>query len=99
MNKGSLSRKEFDILTYIEKISDKTTQRKISKATGMSIGSVNSVMASLNEKGYIENGSITEKGMEILEPYRVKHAIFIAAGFGSRLVPITLNTPKPLVRV
>ena len=26
-------------------------------------------------------------------------AIFIAAGFGSRLVPITLNTPKPLVRV
>ena len=30
---------------------------------------------------------------------RVKRAIFIAAGFGSRLVPITLNTPKPLVRV
>ena len=25
--------------------------------------------------------------------------MFIAAGFGSRLVPITLNTPKPLVRV
>ncbi|MEG2770003.1 MAG: phosphocholine cytidylyltransferase family protein, partial [Oscillospiraceae bacterium] len=34
-----------------------------------------------------------------LEPYRVKKAIFIAAGFGSRLVPVTLNTPKPLVRV
>lgn len=34
-----------------------------------------------------------------MESYRVKRAIFIAAGFGFRLVPITLNTPKPLVRV
>ena len=38
-------------------------------------------------------------GYAALEPYRVKRAVFIAAGFGSRLVPITLNTPKPLVRV
>ena len=35
----------------------------------------------------------------MLEPYKVKRAIFLAAGFGSRLVPITLNTPKPLVMV
>ena len=34
-----------------------------------------------------------------MEPYKVKRAVFIAAGFGTRLVPITLNTPKPLVRV
>lgn len=27
----------------------------------------------------------------------VKRAIIIAAGFGSRLVPITLERPKPLV--
>ena len=37
--------------------------------------------------------------MSALEPYRAKRAIFIAAGFGSRMVPITFNTPKPLVRV
>ena len=42
---------------------------------------------------------MTSAGLEALEPYRVKRAVFIAAGFGSRLVPVTLNTPKPLVRV
>jgi NDP-sugar pyrophosphorylase family protein len=34
-----------------------------------------------------------------MEPHKAKRAVFIAAGFGTRLVPITLNTPKPLVRV
>lgn len=56
-------------------------------------------MAELGDPGYVEDGKITPKGLDALEPYRVKRAIFIAAGFGSRLVPITLNTPKPLVRV
>ena len=50
----------------------------------------------LTALGYLENGAITEAGGRVLEPYRV---VFIAAGFGSRMVPITLNTPKPLVRV
>lgn len=47
----------------------------------------------------MKDNHITEKGLQELEPYRVKRAIFIATGFGSRLIPITLNTPKPLVRV
>lgn len=42
---------------------------------------------------------ITQRGIEALEPYRVKRAIFLAAGFGSRLVPVTLSTPKPLIQV
>lgn len=99
MDKSGLPRKLFDVLTYLEKRKNKKSQREIAEGCGMSVGSVNRVVTELTEQGYINENGITEKGLAALEPYRVKRAIFIAAGFGSRLVPITLNTPKPLVRV
>lgn len=94
-----LKEKEFDILASIEASKEPLTQRGIAKKTGYSIGTVNSTLALLEENSFIKNGIITEQGRSVLEPYRVKRIIFIAAGFGTRLVPITLNTPKPLVRV
>ncbi len=94
----NLTRKQFDVLeTMIS--SDLPTQRKIKEVTGMSLGSVNRTLKELTDLQYVENGIITDKGVSALAPYRVKRAIIIAAGFGSRLVPVTLNTPKPLVRV
>jgi len=53
----------------------------------------------LEQIGYLADGVPTPAGAQAMESYRVKRAVFLAAGFGSRLVPITLNTPKPLVRV
>lgn len=44
-------------------------------------------------------GLASPEELASLEPYRIKKAIFFAAGFGSRLVPITLEMPKPLVKV
>lgn len=99
MIKGTLTRKQFDLLTCMERENTSLTQRDLAEKTGMSIGSVNRTISSLHEQELIRDNALTEKGYEALEPYRVKRAIFIAAGFGSRLVPITLNTPKPLVRV
>ena len=99
MTKGNLTRKQFDILTYLEQNGTNKTQREIAEATGMSVGSVNRTLAFLNEKEFLSDAGLTPEGYQALEPYRVKRAIFIAAGFGSRLVPITLTTPKPLVRV
>ena len=49
--------------------------------------------------GQYAAGVIDDAGLRALEPYRVKRAVFLAAGFGKRLVPVTINTPKPLVRV
>ena len=99
MSEKTLTRKQFDILTFFEGNSGKLSQRDIAESTKMSLGSVNRTMTSLAELGYVKGSAITEAGLAALEPYRVQRAIFIAAGFGSRLVPITLNTPKPLVRV
>lgn len=99
MSDLKLTRKEFDVLSYLEGATEKQSQRTIAESTDMSVGSVNKVLSILNEKGYLENNEITPAGLSALEPFKVKRAIFIAAGFGSRLVPITLNTPKPLVRV
>lgn len=94
-----ISKKEFDILTLLEDASKELSQREIAESTGISLGTVNKTLKELTEKGFTGNGKITGMGIRALEPYRVKRAVFIAAGFGSRLVPVTLNTPKPLVRV
>ena len=94
-----LTHKEFDVLSALAMAEGTLTQRKLEEATRHSLSTINRVCKTLSENGLIKDGKITDAGFEALEPYRSKRAIFIAAGFGSRLVPITLNTPKPLVRV
>ena len=94
-----LEKNEFLVLTEIERKLEKYTQRRLSEKTGLSVGLVNKVIKELVKKELIVNMAVTKKGYEALEPYRVKRAIFIAAGFGSRMVPLTFNTPKPLIRV
>ena len=94
-----LNRKQFDILEALATSKGPLTQRKLEEITGYSLGTINRVVKELAEAGLISGGAITNDGVEALEPFRCKRAIFIAAGFGTRLVPITLNTPKPLVRV
>ena len=95
----SLSKKQFEILTCLERSKGKMKQREIAEQTGISLGTVNRTLSALGGQGLVQDNAITEMGLQALEPYRVRRAIFIAAGFGHRLVPITLNTPKPLVRV
>ena len=87
------------MITCIEREGKMLKQREISAVTGLSVGSVNNAVNTLMEEGMLDGSGVTALGLAALEPYRVKRAVFIAAGFGSRLVPITLNTPKPLVRV
>jgi len=95
----NLSHKEFDVLAALAQADKTMTQRRLEETTQFSLSTINRVCKTLSENGLIKDGRITDEGLAALEPYRAKRAIFIAAGFGSRLVPITLNTPKPLVRV
>lgn len=81
----SLTRTEFNILTGD---TEKYPRELVDKQLKI-----------FRERGLLRDDSLTADGLKILEPYRVRRAIFIVAGLGERLIPITLNTPKPLVKV
>ena len=94
-----LTRRQFEILAALAEQNAPLTQRQLEEKTSLSLGTINRTMKELAELSLVSDGRITGAGLDALEPHRVRRAIFIAAGFGSRLVPVTLNTPKPLVRV
>ena len=96
---SKLTRNEFDVLVVLAENPNKLSQRELEAKASLSLSTVNRTLKELNEKGYVADGIITNSGLNVLDNYAAKNAIFLAAGFGSRLVPITLNTPKPLVRV
>ena len=100
----NLTKLQFDFLVYIESHSgEHLTQRDIALGMDISLGSVNKFITFFVKEKLIEIRNkcicITKKGLEFLEPYQVKNAIILAAGFSERLAPITLTTPKPLVKI
>lgn len=101
----NLTLNQFEVLVIIEQHKDqKISQREIAKRLGVSLGVINKTLVELTDNELVlskanSHYEVTLKGYETLEPYRVKKAVFMAAGFGSRMVPITLNTPKPLILV
>lgn len=99
-----MNRYEFEVLAYLEKNGAKTyPMRTLSDSLKISGNTIGKCLDVLAESGLIdrdgENLSITDKGLEALEPYRVKKAVIMAAGFGSRMLPATADRPKPMVSV
>ncbi|MDO4961052.1 MAG: phosphotransferase [Eubacteriales bacterium] len=81
---------------------NKVTQRDLVKQTGLALGTVNTVIKNAIDGGLIKKNtgySLTAEGLKILEPYKVDCAVIMAAGFGSRFVPLSFETPKGLLEV
>jgi len=77
-----------------------TNQRILSEETGLSIGIVNQSLRSLNEDGFIDGGmNLTSKARKLFTERKPMNAVILAAGFGMRMVPINLSTPKALLEV
>ena len=94
-----LSNNMFQILVAMAASPERSNQRKLANATGLSLGTVNSALRSCMELGYADDGLITEEGVRALEPYRVDNAVIMAAGLSSRFAPISYEKPKGILRV
>lgn len=94
-----MNKQECDILTnlYIEPFAG---QRLLSEKSGHSLGVVNKSLRSLQEQGYLKaEMELTKKAKDEFKEKSPKNAIILAAGFGMRMVPINLETPKALLEV
>ena len=95
----TLTEKQFNLLRLLATSQKTYSQRQLQHELNYSLGTINKLIKDLTAQSLIKANKITDKGLETLEPYRAKRAIFVAAGFGSRLMPVTLTTPKPMVKV
>ena len=79
------------------------SQRLIAQALGFSLGKTNKLLAEMSSENLIERPDgiyrLSRIGQDFLDSFKVDNAIILAAGFGSRFVPFTYETPKGLLKV
>jgi len=93
-----LSKNQFEVLNALRR-EPGASQRDVAASSGLSLGTVNSTLKSLQEEGLAEGGKPTPAGMEALAPYKVDNAVILAAGLSSRFAPISYEKPKGVLRV
>lgn len=100
-----LNRYQFEVMTYIEKNNNLMFNiSELANNTRISRKKVEKALKNLQEDGNVKISddnmiTLTKGGLERLEPYRVRRAIIMGAGFGSRMMPATKDRPKPMVTV
>ena len=100
-----ISRYEFEVLSHIAETGKAGENiRELADGLCLSAGTVERALEALAGQGFLCTCSsggyaVTDAGLEALEPYRVKRAVIVAAGFGSRMMPVTADRPKPMVTV
>ena len=91
-----LSKEEFNILYYLVK-NPNVSEKKIAESLDLSMTEINYLISFLKRQSYLsEDRKITVNGYSALEPYKVKNAIILAAGFASRCAPLSYERPKGL---
>ena len=99
----TLSRYQFEVLAFLEREGEGTySVREMADTLCISGTCLTATLDGLAADGLVRRGetlSVTDAGLAALEPYRVRRAIILGAGFGSRMMPATAMRPKPMVTV
>ncbi len=75
-------------------------QRMLAEQSGHSLGVVNRSLKKMAQEGYLDEAmGPTDKARALDEEMRPRNAVILAAGFGMRMVPINLETPKAFLEV
>lgn len=84
----------------------RASQRDLAQKMNLSLGTVNTLIKECMQERLLAQGKsiagtyeLTGKGEAFLEQFKVDGALIIAAGFGSRFVPLTFEMPKGLLEV
>ena len=80
------------------------TQREMAQRLSLSLGTVNHLIKECIALGYVKPDDeksylLTAEGRAFLGQFKVDGAVVLAAGFGSRFVPLTFESPKGLWEV
>lgn len=98
-----LTQSQFDVLYYLVKHGFAENQRQISNALNISLGKTNELVSAMVQRGFIRKDEgvykIAADGLKVLEPYKVRNAVIMAAGMSSRFAPLSYEKPKGLLRV
>ena len=77
-----------------------SSQRDLAAAAGFSVGRVNKSLRSLREAGLLgEDHSLTSAAEALFRARSPRRAVILAAGFGMRMVPVSQEAPKALLKV
>ena len=101
-----MKKRYFQIVELLKENRD-ISQREVAKRLHISLAYVNKILFSMELDGFIKGDAafplfkryLTEKALTEYENCSVDNAIIMAAGFGSRFVPLTYATPKGLLEV
>ena len=94
-----LSENQFTVLTTLKKAPGLSCA-DLSRRTGLAEDEVGALVSALQGAGQIDaQGAVTKEGDAALAPYKVDNAVIMAAGLGSRFVPLSLEKPKGLYKV
>lgn len=94
-----MNRQAWDILSALRS-KPYTTQRDLTLESGYSLGVVNRCLQQLTQGGYLDGcRELTAKAETLFAERAPKNAVILAAGYGMRMVPINMESPKALVEV